>query len=537
MSGEINLNPVNIPQVQPASELEQESGLLNDFIVEVCEFYDSTCAPFINTAKKIREHATVTIAEIGCKMYEPVSKLYDEFEKYFPKAPKDPNETKFSFLPDLAKLKEMIPPWAMKAAKEGKGVFQFIFIAVEVGSIASTFGGFIHKNIDDLNALNSDKIMEACLMASVAMGSLLDIPGKVIDAVSIFTTLPAMPWTTILSSVALFFSAASIFLALKSHSETSDVMDELERNASIAILNQLRVSVQNANFLNVVGSVTPDELMVQIDDIMHKIGSPDEVKDFPAAVANLVKLANAIDPNIVKELEIVGKKAYLECVAKYDDDFLEKHFRMGGETIKSAIDAINSSNEPQELKDLHTLLSARISDKQFSDKMTILIDTVSLVAATLFLILEFGLICSPLAPIGYALAIAAGLMAITKIIVEYQINKMDNEEINRLVSSVKEKNAISAIRDSEEGFEFTGDEIPDGALAEINRIIQAKQEVKTPEVKTFDAQKIDDAVEGIKNVDYEAIAILDSRRIARVVSSFEDDVEREFFFENREEVY
>jgi len=122
--------------------------------------------------------------------------------------------------------------------------------------------------------------------------------------------------------------------------------------------------------------------------------------------------------------ESIEKGTFAEFIQQYDAEMLAKHLGVSeGERIQRVVkNAFESGNVKRQGKVVESL-KGRVTKNNWSDGLSILADTVSLVSVT---ILVFA---PPLAPIGFALAAATGVFVIAKAAYDYVDMKKFNKHL------------------------------------------------------------------------------------------------------------
>jgi hypothetical protein len=293
-------------------------------------------------------------------------------------------------------------------------VASLVSVPFTLFDVGIKFFDFIKEAYHFCRTGNKGQITNVALLALAAFGDLLELPGKVARGVALFMDVPMAIWTTALSTAAAVFSISSIIYSVRSHMESTKVINEMENAKNKAILNYLKNNLPSTDI-----SINKDYLLSEIEKALKN----NKLSDLPAVVKTFFEIEGKKSSLIVKDALYAGKMGSLNSIKNRDDAFLSKHFQLEGEKIKSAIASIEKSNSHKKIDSLCDILDKRISTKRLSDKLSALADTVTLVAGIMFLVLEFGVACSPLAPIAYALVIAAGSCVLAKAIIEYFLKK------------------------------------------------------------------------------------------------------------------
>lgn len=156
-------------------------------------------------------------------------------------------------------------------------------------------------------------------------------------------------------------------------------------------------------------------------------------------VHKLRKELKEIEPENLQVLDEVSNAAYIECLRNKEPKALERHFRADGEALKERVDQIWQGYQEKlksdpvqanfELENHVSTLKGRVKEKTGSDIWAIVASVVSLVASVILLVLAFGLSCSPLAPVGYALFACVAAAGIAKIFWDWHTKNKFEETI------------------------------------------------------------------------------------------------------------
>ena len=148
-----------------------------------------------------------------------------------------------------------------------------------------------------------------------------------------------------------------------------------------------------------------------------------EQVDLKSLKKEIKKAAAELNPAILERVNRSAKLTYMNILADYNTKKLKKFYQVEGTEIQSAakktITLANSlMNKNPDLADeklsiAYKTLKGRVTYKTFGDKLSLLINAVSMVASSISLAVAAGTLPSPAAPVGIALAVvtsAAGLL-------------------------------------------------------------------------------------------------------------------------------
>lgn len=293
-------------------------------------------------------------------------------------------------------------------------------------------------------------LFNAALESISSFGTLLEQPGAIVCTINLFGTKEVIEngicktievfkistdiWAGVLSSIAAAFSIASIVQTSVSYSETKDLVASLDIVKSQAMLKRLKTVLEKGTLpaIELMNQDKRSELLAAINCSLD----PNNIDQLPAIAANLIQELRS-DPNpetvqMLKEIKLVGKQAYLDCLKGCDKEFLKKHITLEGDIIVSGLNAIDLANSPGDaaakIKMMHKIITQRIDDKQRSDIKDLVVKSVSLVASIIFSILNFGITCSPLAPIAWVLTGGVIIYTIYRYVRKRYENKDELEE-------------------------------------------------------------------------------------------------------------
>lgn len=166
-------------------------------------------------------------------------------------------------------------------------------------------------------------------------------------------------------------------------------------------------------------------------------------------IHKLRKELKEIEPENLQVLDEVSNAAYIQCLRQKDPKALERHFRVEGGPLKERVDEIwkdyqgKLKSDPVqanfELEKHVSTLKGRVKEKTDSDIWSIVASVVSLVASVIFLVLAFGLSCSPLAPVGYALFACVAAAGIAKIFYDWHSKNKFEESLGMTENKLCDK--------------------------------------------------------------------------------------------------
>jgi hypothetical protein len=130
------------------------------------------------------------------------------------------------------------------------------------------------------------------------------------------------------------------------------------------------------------------------------------------------------DTKLTVKLEQAANNAFLDALASEKPKTLRRHFKVDPAHLQASIARIKKQAiVGADLTRKIDTLRGRVRQNALFGAVGLTATTISFVASLLFLPLSFGLICSPLAPIGLSLLAAVGLLGIANTIVQMKKRK------------------------------------------------------------------------------------------------------------------
>lgn len=151
--------------------------------------------------------------------------------------------------------------------------------------------------------------------------------------------------------------------------------------------------------------------------------------DFPALMRDIQVEIDTLSAPLLQGLAKVGNEAYIDKMIATDDKMLMYHFNIAsdeGEGLKKSLEKISrisksnvAADITEGVDDLVNCLQNRAKQKISGDIWTLAMSVVSLVATIILTLIAFGLSCTFLAPIAYAVLVAVALASVAKIVCDY----------------------------------------------------------------------------------------------------------------------
>ncbi len=303
-----------------------------------------------------------------------------------------------------------------------------------------TYHSYVDSVLNFLDAVKSgsrEMIIQTALRVSSAFGAVIETPAKIAGAVNQFVPVAALSiWGGALGVVAMFLSTASMISTGLSHRSTNNVAKTWLEKGQTAFLEELQNKLNAGD--SALGEVfstlkegdktaLKNKLQIDVTESLKLLGEAGSKKQLKKIMVELTEKISSIDPEMLKELEDVGNKAYIECLKNADSAVLSKHFRVQGTSLKEALDAIEDS-----AKERHravTNLRIRVKDKLFSDELSIGTAIIAIVASTILTVSSFVAAASPAAPIGIAMVVGLSVVAVVVFLYERKRRKEFEEAI------------------------------------------------------------------------------------------------------------
>lgn len=276
-------------------------------------------------------------------------------------------------------------------------------------------------------------IVDAGLLATAALGSMVDAPAKIAFVVNEFQTVANVAvWGSALGAVSAILSIASMIHTARSHETTRTLVKELESTSNRAFLSSLRERLNQPGSEELklvlqeidqeidIVKIFDEKAFTEIDEL-GAVGNSKELKKIIAAIETA--LVNADEIGVLAQLQEVANAAYVECLLEKDEALLARHFKVKGEALKVALESIKSLNKPAERHTAVSHLKIRLADKLFMDKFSILLNNVNLAISIAFVVIGLVASATPAAPAVYAISAIVGVIVIAKMIYEHQQKK------------------------------------------------------------------------------------------------------------------
>lgn len=308
-------------------------------------------------------------------------------------------------------------------------------------TVPYTLYSFIEKIVDLGQAIfektNRNKniliIANAAALAVAELGKVFSLPETVVNVIRLFIPLKDLLWLPPLAIVSAVLSVGNFFSSCLNHVEAKQFTKELKSVSNKAILHRLKELQETSkhDYLARALNKADKTLSSRIDQELKRLeaGSSETLH----AILKEIKDCS-LDPELLLELRKAGNLAYLDCIKNKDQKFLLKHFNVKKGVIPIALENISKCSG-EEAQDLKVLLSERLKNQKSMGKISMIIDTVNIIATVILVVSSFVLAASPLAPLGYVLLIGLGISCIIKFIEEHKRTKKFEDRLIELMSA------------------------------------------------------------------------------------------------------
>lgn len=229
---------------------------------------------------------------------------------------------------------------------------------------------------------------------------------------------------------------------------------------NIAILMKRQNFLQNSNLF-----LSNDSFRTSLKEVLaselKRVRKLKDDCDFTALMRDIQVEIDHLSAPLLHDLKKVANEAYLDKLIATDSKTLMYHFNVSKEELSSSSDEdkggllksletisrISKSSMAvgiaEGVDDIVKCLQGRTKQKIAGDIWNLAMSIVSLVATIILTLVAFGISCTPLAPIAYAVLAAVALASVIKIIYDY----LQKNEFKKRFGAIEER--IMTIRHQE----------------------------------------------------------------------------------------